>query len=58
MSIFTKTDAESNPCLACDEEQCGTAFKACAGATRRNCGIVTDIVRKPEEFCRVAEWND
>lgn len=40
-----------NKCLACDEAQCGPAFKACAGANRRRLGIRSDIARDEAELC-------
>lgn len=40
-----------NPCLSCDEERCGPAFKKCAGANRRRCGIKSDIERLQYEIC-------
>jgi len=39
-----------NPCLECDEANCGPAFKLCAGANRRNSGIKSDIPRPETEI--------
>jgi hypothetical protein len=44
-----------NPCLQCDETDCGPAFKACAGANRRRCGIVSDIDRPEDEICKLVD---
>ena len=46
-----------DPCLNCDEQNCGPAFKQCAGANRRRCGIVTDIERDSLDFCNIAKVN-
>ena len=43
------------PCLQCDEDLCGPAFKACAGANRRRCGIKSDIDRPFEELCSILD---
>lgn len=43
------------PCLQCDEDLCGPAFKACAGANRRRCGIKSDIDRPFEELCTILD---
>ena len=40
------------PCS--DEERCGPAFLACAGANRRRAGIVSDIQRDDRELCQEA----
>jgi len=40
-----------SPCLLCDELECGPAFKKCAGANRRRCGIVIDNDRNSSEIC-------
>eukprot|EP00475_Leptophrys_vorax_P018388 TRINITY_DN2513_c0_g1_i1.p1 TRINITY_DN2513_c0_g1~~TRINITY_DN2513_c0_g1_i1.p1 ORF type:complete len:222 (+),score=43.12 TRINITY_DN2513_c0_g1_i1:117-782(+) len=50
-----KTPDDLNPCLACDETDCGPAFKQCAGANRRRCGIVSDIDRPDDEICKVVD---
>ncbi|KAG2494524.1 hypothetical protein HYH03_007291 [Edaphochlamys debaryana] len=44
----------SNPCLACDEANCGPAFLECAGANRRRSGIISDISRDDKEVCKSA----
>lgn len=44
-----------NKCLQCDEDKCGPAFKKCAGANRRRCGIATDIARPDEEMCTIID---
>lgn len=44
----------TNACLACDEENCGPAFMACAGANRRRAGIPSDIERQGDELCSAA----
>ena len=44
-----------NKCLQCDEDKCGPAFKQCAGANRRRCGIKTDIDRPDDELCTVVD---
>ena len=44
-----------NPCLACDERECGPAFAKCAGANRRRAGIVSDIARPDEEVCTIVD---
>jgi hypothetical protein len=44
-----------SPCLQCDEDRCGSAFKSCAGANRRRCGIKTDIDRPTEQLCTVVD---
>ena len=46
---------ELNPCLECDETNCGPAFKKCAGANRRRCGISTDINRSDDDMCHIAQ---
>jgi hypothetical protein len=38
-----------SPCLQCDEDHCGPAFKACAGANRRRVGIHSDIERPDDQ---------
>ena len=38
-----------DPCIACDEVQCGAAFASCAGANRRRAGIVSDIPRPADQ---------
>ncbi|CAM9772234.1 unnamed protein product [Chrysoparadoxa australica] len=40
-----------DPCLQCDEDVCGPAFKACSGATRRRLGVISDINRADSEIC-------
>lgn len=40
-----------DPCLACDESECGPAFAKCAGANRRRAGIKSDIARPDEQIC-------
>lgn len=49
--LNTPDDSLSNPCLACDEKNCGPAFLKCAGANRRTAGIRTDIDRPDSEIC-------
>jgi hypothetical protein len=44
-----------NKCLQCDEDKCGPAFKKCAGANRRRCGIGTDIARPDDQLCKVID---
>ena len=39
-----------NPCLACDETNCGPEFIRCAGANRRRAGIVSDIERPASQI--------
>jgi len=41
-----------NDCLECDEKTCGTEFLRCAGANRRQLGIMSDIQREGGEQCR------
>jgi hypothetical protein len=50
---FTKNDNknEDDPCLVCDETNCGTPFITCAGANRRRSGIQSDIDRSNDEIC-------
>ena len=36
-------------CTTCDEKRCGPDFIRCAGANRRRCGIVSDIVRNDDQ---------
>lgn len=48
-------DGSLNPCLACDEQECGPAFRKCAGANRRRCSISTDIPRFADEFYTEAD---
>ncbi len=47
---FNRADGSLNACLQCDEEKSGPIFKATAGRTRRNSGIVSEIGRKPGEI--------
>lgn len=45
-----------NECTKCDELRCGRAFLECAGANRRQTGIVSDIERDDDqEVCRDAD---
>lgn len=47
-----------NDCLECDERMCGPAFLECAGANRRQSGIVSDIGRDGEtEQCREVDYD-
>jgi len=50
------TDGISQPlnrCTNCDEVRCGPAFLTCAGANRRQCGILTDLERNASvEVCQ------
>jgi len=46
-------DGELNDCLRCDEERSGPVFKAVAGRTRRNSGIVSSIPRHDQEVAHV-----
>jgi len=41
-----------NPCIKCDEDNCGPAFVKCAGANRRRAGIVSDILRPDDQVWR------
>lgn len=44
-----------NRCLQCDEDKCGPAFKACAGANRRRSCIASDIMRDKSTICKSCE---
>lgn len=46
---FNKPDGSLNSCLQCDEDHSGPVFKAVAGRTRRNSGIISAIGRNPAE---------
>ncbi|KAL6077137.1 VDE domain-containing protein [Balamuthia mandrillaris] len=48
---------ENNPCIACDENNCGKPFIQCAGANRRRAGIKSDIDRAGDEVCAIADWE-
>jgi hypothetical protein len=43
-------DGSLNGCIRCDEEKSGPIFKYCAGRTRRNSGIVSEIGRRDGEI--------
>ena len=46
---FNKPDGSLNSCLQCDEDHSGPVFKAVAGRTRRNSGIISAIGRDNSE---------
>jgi hypothetical protein len=50
----TTPDGKLNDCLQCDEDRSGPVFKAVAGRTRRNSGIVSSIPRPGDEVARIA----
>jgi hypothetical protein len=50
-----KNEIGLTPCFQCDEDHCGPAFKACAGANRRRCGIKSDIDRQTDEMCSLVD---
>eukprot|EP00523_Entomoneis_sp_CCMP467_P017997 CAMPEP_0168810092 /NCGR_PEP_ID=MMETSP0726-20121227/3422_1 /TAXON_ID=265536 /ORGANISM="Amphiprora sp., Strain CCMP467" /LENGTH=469 /DNA_ID=CAMNT_0008862095 /DNA_START=28 /DNA_END=1435 /DNA_ORIENTATION=- len=49
-----------NQCLFCDEKMSGPDFVTCSGVARRRLGIVSEIVRNPEQQCRNmdVDWVD
>jgi len=49
---WSDASATLNPCIKCDEVNCGPTFVKCAGANRRRAGIVSDIMRTDAEV-----WN-
>ena len=51
---FNKPDGSLNSCLQCDEDQSGPVFKAVAGRTRRNSGIVSAIGRSDSEVSSIS----
>lgn len=53
----TKNSDGLNKCQQCDEQMCGPAFVACAGANRRRCGIVSDLQRDAREICSSVDPN-
>ena len=46
---YNNPDGSLNACLACDEKESGPVFKRCAGRTRRNSGIASEIKRSGGE---------
>lgn len=59
-NIILGNNSVLNKCLQCDEKLCGSAFITCAGANRRRCGIVSDIMRNSaSEMCYKVDsnWN-
>lgn len=51
LSTITGRESFHKDCLECDENKCGQQFLNCAGANRRNSGIITDISRDTKEIC-------
>ena len=49
-------DGRMNPCLQCDEDNCGPGFIECAGANRRRSGIRSDIDRPGDQVWEPDEW--
>jgi hypothetical protein len=49
----TRPDGRLNACLQCDEDRSGPVFKATAGRTRRNSGILSSIPRRNDEIAPV-----
>ena len=49
-------DGSMNPCLQCDEDNCGPPFIECAGANRRRSGIRSDIDRPGDQVWEGDEW--
>lgn len=43
------------PCIDCDETQAGPIFRAFAGRTRRNSGLLSDIIRPCDQVVRVEQ---
>lgn len=46
-----RTYRQEQDCVQCDEDRCGPAFLADAGANRRSTGLVADIVRPDSAVC-------
>ena len=46
-----RTYRQEQDCVQCDEDRCGPAFLAEAGANRRSTGLVADIVRPDSAVC-------
>ena len=57
LATITTSSSLYNECLKCDENKCGKEFLKCAGANRRNSGIITDISREKEEICPHSSIN-
>lgn len=51
---FNNPDGSLNSCLQCDEDHSGPVFKAVAGRTRRNSGIISAITRHGSEVYPVS----
>ena len=49
---YVDKNGNLNKCLQCDEDKCGPAFKACAGANRRRSCIASDIMRDDKLICK------
>lgn len=49
---YVDDDGNLNDCLQCDEDKCGPAFIACAGANRRRSCIHSDIMRDEKSICK------
>lgn len=45
------------PCIQCDEENAGPLFQIFAGRTRRNSGLLSNIVRSCSELAGVTQQN-
>ena len=52
---YVDKDGKLNKCLQCDEDNCGPAFKKCAGANRRRSCIASDILRDKDLICKKCE---
>lgn len=52
---FVDEHGKLNKCLQCDEDNCGPAFKKCAGANRRRACIRSDIIRDDQLICKECE---
>lgn len=55
---YVDKDGKLNKCLQCDEDNCGPAFKKCAGANRRRSCIESDIFRDKDLICKMCEKMD
>lgn len=49
---YVDENGNLNDCLQCDEDKCGPAFVACAGANRRRACIHSDIMRDENAICK------
>lgn len=48
---FNQDYDDEDPCLLCNESNCGPSFVTCVGANRRRSGIQSDIDRPEDEIC-------